>query len=260
MSFWKRQPERESALQLILSCSCGSSQRKVKKLISGPGVYICDSCAGRAQSVMAGHGDGPAGTPIGTIQLVSDCARAERCSFCGKHRHQVAAMASAGGMRIICGECLELCNEILTEELPEAGHKRPPSTPETPGQGITEACAPVPTGAATPAVQSSSCSFCGQHPPAGTSTVGTEANAMVSSIGDGGPFDVIFPAKYFRWHPWNRGASLDRQRVPLQKYRDHPDLRILETVHAARWYSLITPPSTLRRHTGASNATTTGSS
>jgi ATP-dependent Clp protease ATP-binding subunit ClpX len=28
-----------------LNCSfCGKSQREVKKLIAGPGVYICDEC------------------------------------------------------------------------------------------------------------------------------------------------------------------------------------------------------------------------
>lgn len=38
------------------------------------------------------------------------------------------------------------------------------------------------------------------------------------------------------------------------------ELRVHVVVHAARWYSLIMPPSTLRRCTGASSATTTGSS
>ena len=32
-----------------LLCSfCGKSQRQVKKLIAGPGVYICDDCVGLA--------------------------------------------------------------------------------------------------------------------------------------------------------------------------------------------------------------------
>ncbi len=34
-------------------------------------------------------------------------------------------------------------------------------------------------------------------------------------------------------------------------------LRVHGVVHAARWYSLITPPSTFRRCTGASSGTTT---
>ncbi|HEX6452377.1 MAG TPA: ClpX C4-type zinc finger protein [Trebonia sp.] len=54
-------------------------------------------------------------TPIATIQLASDEAEAEQCGFCGKHRHQVAAMALASDRRI-CDECLELCDEIVSEE------------------------------------------------------------------------------------------------------------------------------------------------
>jgi hypothetical protein len=48
--------------------------------------------------------------------------------------------------------------------------------------------------------------------------------------------------------------------VPLQNPAATSDVRILDPVHAARWYSLMTPPSTLRRRTGASKGTTTGSS
>ena len=47
--------------------------------------------------------------------------------------------------------------------------------------------------------------------------------------------------------------------VLLQNAASAPDLRVLLAVHAARWYSLIAPPSTLRRRTGASRGTTTGS-
>jgi ATP-dependent protease Clp ATPase subunit len=99
-----------------LSCSfCGNDQKHVKKLIAGPGVYICDGCVSRADAVIAGYGH-TASTPIATIQRVSDEAGAEQCSFCGKRRHQVAAMASAGYTRIICDECIDLCNEIIEEE------------------------------------------------------------------------------------------------------------------------------------------------
>ena len=55
-----------------------------------------------------------ASTPFATIHQVSDEGGAEQCSFCGKHRHQVAAMASTGDARI-CGVCLELCDEIIEE-------------------------------------------------------------------------------------------------------------------------------------------------
>jgi hypothetical protein len=122
----------------LLSCSfCGNHQKLVRKLIAGPGVYICDVCVGRVRSVIAGQGDGLATTPIATIQQVSAEARETRCSFCGKRRHQVTAMASTGDTRIICDECLGLCEEILREELPGVGDKGPPLTAGTATQGIT---------------------------------------------------------------------------------------------------------------------------
>ncbi len=102
----------------VLSCSfCGKSQQQVTKLIAGPHIYICDSCVSRAHTVIAGHGQ-TASTPIATIQQVADEAEAEHCSFCAKHRHQVTAMASAGDTRTICDQCLELCDEVLSDEPP----------------------------------------------------------------------------------------------------------------------------------------------
>jgi ATP-dependent protease Clp ATPase subunit len=101
----------------LLSCSfCGKNQEQVKKLIAGPDAWICDGCVSRAHAVIAKPGL-TAPTPVATIQTVSDEAGAGQCSFCGKRRDQVAAMASAVDRRI-CDECLELCDEILTEEPP----------------------------------------------------------------------------------------------------------------------------------------------
>ena len=37
----------------ILYCSfCGKSQHEVKKLIAGPGVYICDSCINVCKGIL----------------------------------------------------------------------------------------------------------------------------------------------------------------------------------------------------------------
>jgi ClpX C4-type zinc finger len=100
----------------LLACSfCGKNQKQVKKLIAGPGVYICDLSIRDVHAVIAEPGR-TASTPIATIYQVSDEGGAEQCSFCGKPRDQVAAMASAGDARI-CNECLVLCDEILSEEL-----------------------------------------------------------------------------------------------------------------------------------------------
>jgi ATP-dependent protease Clp ATPase subunit len=100
-----------------LSCSfCGKSQKQVKVLIGAPPAYICDGCVSRAHTVIAEPGR-TASTPIAAIQVVSDEAGAQQCSFCGKRRPQVAAMASAADTRV-CSECLELCDDIVSEVPP----------------------------------------------------------------------------------------------------------------------------------------------
>jgi hypothetical protein len=42
-------------------------------------------------------------------------------------------------------------------------------------------------------------------------------------------------------------AAIVSLGVPLQNHRTMPDLGFHEISYAARWYSLITPPSTFRR-------------
>jgi Zn finger protein HypA/HybF involved in hydrogenase expression len=73
----------------------------------------------RAQAVIAEPSRIASGATA-TIEPVSAETSAEQCSFCGKHRDQVAVMASAGDARI-CDECLGLCDEIVTgDKLREA--------------------------------------------------------------------------------------------------------------------------------------------
>jgi ClpX C4-type zinc finger len=100
----------------LLSCSfCGKHQKQIQKLIAGPGAYICNECVKRVHGVLAAAGK-TATTPIATIGQVSAADRAEQCSFCGKPRSKITAMASAGHATI-CNECIELCDEIISEEL-----------------------------------------------------------------------------------------------------------------------------------------------
>jgi endopeptidase Clp ATP-binding regulatory subunit (clpX) len=42
-----------------------------------------------------------------------------KCSFCGKSQKQVRKLIAGGGV-YICDECIELCNEIIEEELGKA--------------------------------------------------------------------------------------------------------------------------------------------
>ena len=41
-----------------------------------------------------------------------------KCSFCGKTQEQVRKLVAGPGV-YICDECIELCNEIIDEELSE---------------------------------------------------------------------------------------------------------------------------------------------
>jgi ATP-dependent protease Clp ATPase subunit len=111
------------APRFFLACSfCGSGQRQVGHLIAGPHVYICDRCVIRAHAVIAGQGQ-TASTHLATIHQVGDAYEAAQCSFCGKRRYQVAGMAAAapGDNLAVCEECLDLCDEIISEELGEPG-------------------------------------------------------------------------------------------------------------------------------------------
>lgn len=107
-----------------LACTfCGSSQREVRKLVAGPGVYICDGCIVLADGVV-GSGSA-AGTRLGPIRAVPEQDGGTRCRFCAKRRDHVTGLAAmpAGsgdtfaGPAAICTECLSLCTEILEEEL-----------------------------------------------------------------------------------------------------------------------------------------------
>ena len=41
-----------------------------------------------------------------------------RCSFCGKTQDQVRKLIAGNNNVFICDECIDLCSEILEEELP----------------------------------------------------------------------------------------------------------------------------------------------
>src|SRR5215470_17866822 len=44
------------------------------------------------------------------------------CSFCGKSQHEVRKLI-AGPSVFVCDECVELCNDIIREELEEKGER-----------------------------------------------------------------------------------------------------------------------------------------
>ena len=52
-----------------------------------------------------------------------------KCSFCGKSQEQVRKLIAGPGV-YICDECVDLCNEILDEELLDTNAASPPQSPQ----------------------------------------------------------------------------------------------------------------------------------
>jgi ClpX C4-type zinc finger len=109
---WRHREPRSGAM---LKCSfCGKNQKQVRKLIAGPGAFICDECAAKADRVIV-TGE-TAATPLSAVKPAGEDVTTAKCSFCGKRRHQVSGLAMAAG-GTICAECLALCHEIIADEL-----------------------------------------------------------------------------------------------------------------------------------------------
>src|SRR5699024_10546786 len=123
-----------------LKCSfCGKSQEQVRKLVAGPGVYICDECIELCTEIVEeelGSEEETEFTEIPKPKEICDIlddyvigqdrakknlsVRSEKgqlkCSFCGKSQEQVRKLVAGPGV-YICDECIELCTEIVEEEL-----------------------------------------------------------------------------------------------------------------------------------------------
>jgi ClpX C4-type zinc finger len=118
---WLRRDRVRPDPALLLCTFCGQHQKQVKKLIAGPGVYICDGCTSLAKVVVS---DGqPVTTAIAELTAGPEEEPRTQCSFCGKRRDQVASLLVSSvqterkAPAAICSECLDLCTEIITEEL-----------------------------------------------------------------------------------------------------------------------------------------------
>jgi hypothetical protein len=120
---WLRRDQGRRDPLLLVCTFCGKGQKQVKKLIAGPSVYICDGCSALARSVVS-SGE-PVRTEAGWLTAAPDPEQQVNvpCSFCGKRRDQVDGMAGSTAQTArkvpaaICTECLDLCEEIITEEL-----------------------------------------------------------------------------------------------------------------------------------------------
>ena len=93
-------------------CSfCNISQVDTRRIIAGPGVYICEGCVGTARTVAVSSAPAK-----GQRQVVLRPAGAEDhpCKFCSKASADVESMVKGGRGRI-CNECLDLCEAIIEE-------------------------------------------------------------------------------------------------------------------------------------------------
>src|SRR6478752_8831219 len=58
-----------------------------------------------------------------TVAKFGDGGELLKCSFCGKSQKQVKKLIAGPGV-YICDECIDLCNEIIAEELSETSEVR----------------------------------------------------------------------------------------------------------------------------------------
>ncbi len=113
-------------------CSfCGKRKHEVRKLISGPRVFICNECVALCREII---GPPPpvdvsrqperttADLPAQALPDEEDVTAEKKppddkhCSFCGKLDTSVAKLV-AGPTVHICNECVGLCEDIIAEEL-----------------------------------------------------------------------------------------------------------------------------------------------
>jgi len=118
---WRRR--KTSDTESLVCSFCGAHQHKTKKLVAGPGIYICDRCVQQAGRILPGH---QRKADAGDLVAVGP-SQAGQCGFCGKDRSKVEdvvttatqlpppAKRSKYGTIGICNECLLLCGEIVEQ-------------------------------------------------------------------------------------------------------------------------------------------------
>ena len=117
-----------------LKCNfCDRARRVVRKLISGPRVFICDGCV-RSFIELATTGMPTPREPPVAVALVEGGAGAARsarsCSFCGKQPHETRFSYHRQNKHdesdknddtvhklVVCNECIGLCVDILAEDV-----------------------------------------------------------------------------------------------------------------------------------------------
>lgn len=117
-----------------LHCSfCGKRRGEVRKLISGPRVFICNECVVLCREIIGPRpppqADAPDRSGRTTIDLPAQAVPddedvtaetrppdEQHCSFCNKPRTEVARLVT-GPTLYICDQCVELAEDIIADEL-----------------------------------------------------------------------------------------------------------------------------------------------
>jgi hypothetical protein len=103
-------------------CSfCGKRRREVRKLISGPRVFICDECVALCVDILAKTKAAEAGGVAGDGKDSQEEKQPKfHCSFCGKSQGDVEYLI-AGPTVYLCDACVDLCVDIIEEDLGPQG-------------------------------------------------------------------------------------------------------------------------------------------
>ena len=95
------QPERT-----VLRCSfCNKFQFKVRELIAGPGVFICDECVEVCNDMLADAKRFPSSGPRPEAPLARPSAI--RCALCRVEMQTADGIAIAGNRGTLCLECVK---------------------------------------------------------------------------------------------------------------------------------------------------------
>jgi hypothetical protein len=115
-SWWR--PRKRDAVCTF----CERPPSEVSKLISGPNVFICDACIGRAEEALGGGlvPARPEPKPEGRAPLTLAKSGKGSCSFCGKKRSTERPLV-LGPTSNVCNGCVKLCRQILEDSLAPVG-------------------------------------------------------------------------------------------------------------------------------------------
>jgi ATP-dependent protease Clp ATPase subunit len=119
---------------------CGRASGAVRKLISGPRVFICDDCVEACVDLASPDEETRPGAPA-VARLIVGAPNSQddpqECRFCGKSLGQVRlhflGFDPDRPDLSICAECIGLCIDVLAEDFPERLSDKMRAWPEVAG-------------------------------------------------------------------------------------------------------------------------------